>query len=60
LPLEEKDIEVSRCMPKVIQGVASAEERDKFFQYWQGKNRKILLEPPEGLFQVHASDYRFN
>ena len=52
IPLTAEDVEGSRCMPKVIQGVATEEEREKFFKYWQGKNRKILLDPPDDLFQV--------
>lgn len=52
IPLTPEDVEGSRCMPKVVQGTATEEEREKFFKYWQGKNKKILLDPPEGLFQV--------
>jgi len=41
--MSEEEIEFSTYMPKVLQGVASNDERDMFYKYWQGKNKKILL-----------------
>lgn len=60
IPLDAEDLEGSKCMPLVLQGTASKEQREKFFRYWQGKNKKILLAPPEGLFQVREiNGYKF-
>ncbi|MBI5187016.1 MAG: hypothetical protein HZA01_15020 [Nitrospinae bacterium] len=60
IPLEPEDLEGSKCMPLVLQGVATKEQKEKFFRYWQGKNKKILMDATEGLFQVREiSDYRF-
>ncbi len=61
IPLEEEDMEGSRCLPLVVQGSATEEQKKKFFHYWQGKNQKILLSPPEGVFEVRdVTDYSFH
>lgn len=52
LPLTPAEEEGAQYMPKVVRGTATAEEREKFYLYWQGKNRKILLEEHPGLFTV--------
>jgi formylmethanofuran dehydrogenase subunit E len=50
--MSEEEIEFSTYMPKVLQGIASNDERDMFYKYWQGKNRKILLEDHPEAFTV--------
>lgn len=50
--MSDEEIEFSTHMPKVIQGIASDEERDMFYKYWQGKNKKILLEEHPEAFTV--------
>jgi len=52
IPMSEEVLEYSNYIPKVIQEVATNEEREKFYEYWQGKNRKILLENHPGVFTV--------
>jgi len=52
VPLGDEQREYAQLMPRVIQGTATAEEREKFYMYWQGKNRKILLEDNPGVFVV--------
>lgn len=60
LPLDADDIEGSRCTPLVIQGSATKDQKEKFFNYWQGKNRKILMDTPDGLFKAQEiSNYQF-
>ncbi len=48
IPMTDEEKECSSYMPQTIMGSATPEEREKFYKYWQGKNRKILLEdhPP--------------
>jgi len=55
IPLSPEEMAGSRFMPKVIQGTATQAERESFFSFWQGRNRKVLLENPEGVFQLIAS-----
>ena len=50
--MTDEEMENSNYMPKVIQGAATPEEREKFYMYWQGKNRKILLEDNPEAFTV--------
>lgn len=52
LPLTPAEEEGAQYMPKVVRSTATVEEREKFYLYWQGKNRKILLEEHPGLFTV--------
>lgn len=52
IPLSKEEQSYSEYMPGVIHGTASNEEREKFYLYWQGKNRKILLEDHPGVFTV--------
>ena len=52
VPLSNEEQSYSPYMPNVIHGTATAEEREKFYLYWQGKNRKILLEDNPGVFIV--------
>jgi len=51
IPLSDEESAGASYMPKVITGSASAQEKEKFFVFWQGKNRKILLEE-HGAFVV--------
>jgi formylmethanofuran dehydrogenase subunit E len=46
--------EVERLRPRVLEGTASEEERERFIALWQGKVKKILLEDESypGLFEV--------
>lgn len=55
IPMTGEEMEGARLMPKVIEGTAGADEREAFFRYWQGKNRKILLEEHPEAFQVERS-----
>ncbi|MGK7344343.1 MAG: hypothetical protein ACNS63_00865 [Candidatus Nitrospinota bacterium M3_3B_026] len=55
IPMTPEEMEGTRQMPKVIEGTASREESESFFKYWQGKNRKILLEEHPEAFQVERS-----
>ncbi len=52
IPISEEEQSCSEHMPGVIHGTATAGEREKFYLYWQGKNRKILLEDHPGVFIV--------
>jgi len=52
VPLSQEEVEGAQMMPKVIQGTATEDERESFFTFWQGRNRKILLEDHEGVFTV--------
>lgn len=52
IPLSDEEQSYSSYMPDVIHGTASNEEREKFYLFWQGKNRKILLEDHPGVFTV--------
>lgn len=52
IPMTQEELEYAQLMPKVIQGTASPDEREKFYKYWQGKNRKILLEDHPEAFIV--------
>jgi hypothetical protein len=51
IPLTPEERAGAAHMQDVVAGKASAEEREKFFAFWQGKNRKILLEE-HGAFKV--------
>ena len=55
IPISAEERSGATFMPKVIAGAASEEEREKFFAYWQGKNKKILLEE-HGAFTVESLD----
>ncbi len=46
--------EINELTPKVLQGTATEEEKDRFITLWQGKVRRILLEDEKypGLFEV--------
>lgn len=50
--MTEEEVAYSSLMPKVIHGTATSEERENFYLYWQGKNRKILLEEHPQAFMV--------
>ncbi len=52
IPLSNEEQSYSEYMPDVIHGKASNEDREKFYLFWQGKNRKILLEDHPGVFTV--------
>ncbi len=52
IPMDEEVLGYSNYIAKVIQGIATDEEREKFYKYWQGKNREILLEDHPGVFEV--------
>jgi len=52
IPLSREEQSYSEYMPDVIHGNASNEEQEKFYLFWQGKNRKILLEDHPGVFIV--------
>ncbi len=52
IPLTPGEQRYASYMPGVIQGTATAEEREKFYLFWHGKNRKILLEDHPGVFTV--------
>ncbi len=52
VPMTDEEREYSSLMPQVIGGSASEEEREKFYKYWQGKNRKIALDDNPGVFKV--------
>lgn len=52
LPMTQEEIEGAQMMPQVVMGKATEEEREMFFKFWQGKNRKILLGDYPGLFTV--------
>ncbi|GMT42441.1 MAG: hypothetical protein IEMM0002_0852 [bacterium] len=52
IPMTEDEQSYSSYMPKVIQGAAATDEKEKFYLFWQGKNRKILLGDHPGAFTV--------
>jgi len=52
VPLSAEEQTYSEYMADVINGRASDEDREKFYLFWQGKNRKILLEDHPGVFMV--------
>ncbi len=52
IAMSQEEMAYSSLMPKVIHGTATDEEREKFYLYWQGKNRKILLEEHPEAFRV--------
>ena len=52
LPMTEAEMEGAQMMPQAVSGQATEEEREMFFAYWQGKNKKILLGDYPGLFTV--------
>ena len=52
IPMTDEERECSMFMPKVVQGTATDEEREKFYIFWQGKNKKILLEDHPEAFTV--------
>jgi hypothetical protein len=52
LPMTQEEMEGAQMMPKTVTGQATAEEREMFFKFWQGKNKKILLGDYPGLFTV--------
>lgn len=52
IPLADEERQYSALMPKVLQGGGAREERENFYKYWQGINRKILLETHPGVFVV--------
>ncbi len=56
LPLSDDDRVGGGRMGKAITGKATEEERRAFFDYWQGKNEKILLGDYPGLFTVTRED----
>jgi hypothetical protein len=51
IPMTNEEKSGAVFMNKVVDGTASAQEREKFYAFWQGKNRKILLEE-HGAFTV--------
>jgi hypothetical protein len=54
IPLTQEERAGAAYMPNVVSGRATGEEREKFYAFWQGKNRKILLEE-HGAFKVTPS-----
>ena len=52
IPMTDEEQSYSSYMPGVVHGDATPEEREKFYLFWQGKNRKILLENHPGAFVV--------
>ncbi len=52
IPMSDEDRENAQMMTTAIHGDPTNEEREKFFRFWQGKNRKILLEDHPGVFTV--------
>ncbi|MBI4667485.1 MAG: hypothetical protein HY751_13875 [Nitrospinae bacterium] len=52
IPLTGEEMAGAQHFAKVVSGKANEEEREAFFAYWQGRNRKILLEQIPGLFSV--------
>jgi len=57
IPATQEEQNYSAYMPQVIHGTATDEEREKFYLFWQGKNKKILLEDYPGVFTVeHLSN----
>jgi formylmethanofuran dehydrogenase subunit E len=52
VPTSSQEREYAQLMPKVIQNMATIEERERFYLFWQGKNRKILLEEHPGVFKI--------
>lgn len=52
IPITEEEQNYSSYMPQVVNGTATTDEREKFYLFWQGKNRKILLEDHPGAFTV--------
>ena len=52
IPMTSEEMSYSTYMPKVIHGSATKDEREKFYLFWQGKNKKILLEDHPGSFVV--------
>lgn len=52
IPMSDEEMEGSAHMPKVIQGTANEEEKEGFFKFWQGRNRTLLLDDPEGAIVV--------
>ena len=52
LPMTDAEMEGAQMMPKAVTGQATEEEREMFFAFWQGKNKKILLGDYPGLFTV--------
>ena len=52
IPMTDEEQSYSAYMPGVVHGGATPEEREKFYLFWQGKNRKILLEDHPGAFVV--------
>ena len=52
VPMTDEEIGYSGHMQKVVANTASPDEREKFYIYWQGKNRKILLDNVPGVFTV--------
>ena len=50
--MTDEEQSYSGFMPGVVHGGATPEEREKFYKFWQGKNRKILLEDHPGAFTV--------
>lgn len=54
VPTTDQEREYSGIMPQVIMGSADNEQREKFYKYWQGKNRKIALDENPGVFKVEV------
>ncbi|MDH5638700.1 MAG: hypothetical protein OEZ04_09430 [Nitrospinota bacterium] len=52
IPMSDEEMEGSAHMPKVIQGIANEEEKEGFFKFWQGRNKTLLLQDPEGAIVV--------
>ena len=52
IPMTDEEKSFSALAPNVIHGRATDEEREAFYRYWQGKNKKILLEDHPEVFYV--------
>jgi hypothetical protein len=55
IPMTPEEREGASHMPSAVHGAATPQERESFLRFWQGRNRKILLENHEGVFQVERA-----
>lgn len=55
IPLTPDERAGAGFMPAVIKGNAGNEEREKFFSFWQGRNKKILFEEHGAFTVIHVA-----